>query len=373
MKKINIKLSNNIKDFLWKIKPKSSKNYPKKSILVIEDMIIGLIKGQKCFLNTIVQNMEHYKSRLNDFSNNKRTKILSKNSQIAKISEYLNTDLTKFKHEFLKYMSSEIDIKWFNELKSKTIKDRVFEQGLMLHDTTDIQKPFAKSMEKVGQARDWSTHKSWRWYYAEWSILFIKWKITPLLLTLFSSKEESDAKEITRKNIDFIKSIISILYIIHVFDRGYDVANFMKEMVEKLELFIIRWIKNRGVVCPEYYEKIKWKWTTQLDRQSIFSSIEDFAKEMTFEKITEYEHYEIAFKKALKKWENADKDINDVISVNIVVIRIVNNSNIEWIEEDLKTFKNAWKDYEKEFYFYTNLNIETTEDALVIFYLYQKN
>jgi len=38
----------------------------------------------------------------------------------------------------------------------------------------------------------------------------------------------------------------------------------------------------------------------------------------------------------------------------------------------LKTFKNAWEDFEKEFYFYTNLNIETTKDALTIFYLYLK-
>ena len=38
----------------------------------------------------------------------------------------------------------------------------------------------------------------------------------------------------------------------------------------------------------------------------------------------------------------------------------------------MKTFKNAWEDFEKEFYFYTNLEINTTEDALVIFYLYLK-
>lgn len=372
MKKINIKLDKNIKKFFLKIKPKSSKNNSKKNIDIIFDITLGLIKGQSCFLNTIVQNMEHYKDKLNDFNNWKRIKFLSKNPQIAKISEYLNVDLSKIIHKYLKYILSKIDIKSFNELKSKTVKERVFEQALLLHDTTDIQKPFAKSMEKVAKARDWSTHKSWKWYYAEWTILFFKWRIIPLLLTLFSSKEESDAKKITRKNINYIKWIISTINLINVFDRGYDVASFMKELIESIEFFIIRWVKNRWVICPEYYENIKWKWATKLDRQTIFSSVIDFTKEMNFVRIPEYKHYEIAFKKVLKKWENADNDIKDVISVNLVVIRIIKNSNIEWIEEDLRTFKNTWDDFEREFYFYTNLSIETTEDALVIFYLYLK-
>ena len=38
----------------------------------------------------------------------------------------------------------------------------------------------------------------------------------------------------------------------------------------------------------------------------------------------------------------------------------------------MQTFKNNEEDFEKEFYFYTNLEIETNEDALVIFYLYLK-
>lgn len=256
MKKINIKLGLNFKNFYWKIKPKSSKNLSKKNIWIIWDILLGLTKGQKCFLNTIVQNMNHYKFNLDNFKNWKAAKILSKVSQIAKISEYLNIDLTKFKHNFLKYILSINKIKSFNELKNKSIKQRIFEQGLLLHDTTDIQKLFAKKMEKIGPTRDWSTHKSWKWYYAEWTILFLKWRIIPLLLTLFSSKETSDAKIISRKNIDFIKKKIDIKNIINIFDRGYDVSNFMKNMIEKIELFIIRWVKNRWVICPKYYKQI---------------------------------------------------------------------------------------------------------------------
>jgi hypothetical protein len=68
MKKISIKLTKNFTDFIKKIKPKSSKNLSKKNITIISDMIFGLIKGQKCFLNTIVQNMAHYQKKLNNFN-----------------------------------------------------------------------------------------------------------------------------------------------------------------------------------------------------------------------------------------------------------------------------------------------------------------
>lgn len=147
MKKISIKLSKNIKTFLWKIKPKSSKNHSKKWINAISDILFGLIKGQECFLNTVVQNMEHYKNSLEIFKNWGRKKILSKNPQIAKISENLNVNLIKFKEKFLKYVLWNLELKSFDELKNKSIKDRVFEQWLFLHDTTDIQKPFAKNMD----------------------------------------------------------------------------------------------------------------------------------------------------------------------------------------------------------------------------------
>ena len=372
MKKIDIKLWKDFKNFFEKIKPKSSKNIPKKTINIIWDILYGITKWQECFINTIVENMDYYISSLEKSKKWSVKKGLSKTPQIAKISEYLNTDLSKFIQKFIKYIFSKNEIKSFDELKNKTIKQRVFNQALLLHDTTDIQKPFAKKMEKVWQARDWSKHKSWKWYYAEWTILFIKWIIIPLLLTLFSSKEESDAKKISRRNIDYIKSISCIKKLINVFDRGYDVVRFIKEMIEKWEKFIIRWIKNRWVICPEYYEQIKGKCTTKMDNQNIFSKVEDFTKEMEFKTLDTHKHYEIAYKSILKKWEYADDDINDVIQVNLVVIRLKKDSNIQWIEEDLQTFKNNWEDFEKEFYFYTNLNIESTEDALVIFYLYLK-
>jgi hypothetical protein len=93
---------------------------------------------------------------------------------------------------------------------------------------------------------------------------------------------------------------------------------------------------------------------------------------MEFKTLDTHKHYDIAFKSIFKKWENTDEDINDVILVNLVVIRLKKDSTIKWIEEDLQTFKTDWDNFEKEFYFYTNLNIENIQDALVVFYLYLK-
>jgi hypothetical protein len=67
MEKIEIKLRKNFKNFLQKIKPKSSKNLPKKHITIIQDILFGLVKGQKCFLNTIVKNTQHYQKSLKKF------------------------------------------------------------------------------------------------------------------------------------------------------------------------------------------------------------------------------------------------------------------------------------------------------------------
>ena len=64
-------------------------------------------------------------------------------------------------------------------------------------------------MERIAKTRDWSKHKSSKWYYIEWAIFYVKWKIIPLLLTLFSSKNETDSKKITRKNLDFLKTKIN--------------------------------------------------------------------------------------------------------------------------------------------------------------------
>ena len=52
-----------------------------------------------------------------------------------------------------------------------------------------------------------------------------------------------------------------------------------------------------------------------------FSTVEEFSKEMDFEQLESHKHYEIAFKKVLKKWENANSDLEDVITVKLVVIR----------------------------------------------------
>lgn len=284
MARITIKITKNIKNFIQKIKPKSSKNLSKKNINIIWDILYGLVKGQKCFLNTIVENMKYYKDSLKETKAGKRKKALNKISQINKISKYLWLNLEKFKIKFLKEIMLVLnpEVKDFNELKKLSIKERVKKQSLLIHDTSDIQKPFAKKMEKLGKTRDWSSHKrnkSWKWYYIEWVILVLNWRITPLLLTLFSEKDETDSKKITRLNMNYLSKIFSNLnWMINIFDRWYDSINFIENMLEKTEFFIIRWVKTRSIIDPEYYNNIAHKCDTQMITNNIFSSVKVFSK-----------------------------------------------------------------------------------------------
>ena len=66
-KLITSKIERNIKKYLQKIKPKSSKNLKQKNIEIILDIIFWLIWGQECFLNTIVQNTKYYQKKLKEY------------------------------------------------------------------------------------------------------------------------------------------------------------------------------------------------------------------------------------------------------------------------------------------------------------------
>ena len=89
-------MEKSLKIFGNKIKPKSFKNLKKKNISMVNGILFALIKGQKYFLNTIVKNTEHYQNSLKDFKNWTKDKKLSKIPQIAKLSDYLNINFTRF-------------------------------------------------------------------------------------------------------------------------------------------------------------------------------------------------------------------------------------------------------------------------------------
>ena len=82
-----IKDSNN---YLQKIKPKSSKNLLENDIIITQDIARWLIIWQECFLNTIIQNTNHYREKQKEYEEWKKDKPLTNTAQIEKISTHLS-------------------------------------------------------------------------------------------------------------------------------------------------------------------------------------------------------------------------------------------------------------------------------------------
>ncbi len=402
-KTITNKLKQDINNFLNEFKPKTSKNIPKVKKNKIFDFLYWLICWQECYLNTVFQNTMHYEKKQKEFSNGKRIKPLRNTAWIDKLSNYLLFSLNKVKQSYYSMLNKKItNTKSFNDLKWLSLKERVYNQVLRLHDTSDIQKPHAKKMEKVSPTRDWSESKPWKniqwqWYYAEWTVIYFQNKMLPFILNIFSSKDKkyikwdnkvADSKEVSKENMKEWKNYNFLKFTIDIFDRWYDVFEFMKDLIDSWIKFIIRWKKTVSVIDIEYFHKIVWTLDTQMERENIWSRTEDMAKELDYVSNEDYDWFDVWYKNVYKKWPNFKKDKNDIIAVTLVSARL--NKKVEWIPEDLDTnedekevednkgnknkkkSKNKKEYSEREIYFFTNLDIETPDDALVIFKLYLK-
>ena len=386
MKKTTIatKIYKNIKVYLKKIKPKSSKNLSNRLITVIQDIVLWVILWQKCFLNTIVENTYHYKNSLKRCNKKEKDTPLWKLSQIDKLSSYLKRDLNKFINKYLSFVLSWVKSNKKKKDKTLSIKDRILNTVFVIHDTTDIQKPSAKKMEDMGKTRDWSKKKSWKWYYIEWSIVFHKNKIIPLILNCFSPNDTTyitwttkyaDHKEVCKENIKTITNHYDKKDCINLFDRWYDSYNFIKYLTQTDNKYIIRWTKSKSVIRPEYYNKIIHTCITHTERNNIFETVKNFTKSLTFLTHKRYKWFEIGRTKIYRKGVNFCKNTKDIIPANLLTIRITNNKYIKWLEEDISPFsqnKKDWKEIEKELYFYTNIDINWIDDAIFVFLSYFK-
>jgi len=370
-----------VNNYLKKITPKRASNLKKKGIWVIMDIIFGLIVWQKCFLNTIVQNMQHYLDCLAEYKKGLRKKSLSKPAQIGKISDYLENNLKAFQSSFLTYIFSNIIAFSFEDLRWKTIKERVYHQLLCIHDTTDIQKPFAKKMEDVWKTRDGSKKVNGRGYYAEWSMIQYQEKFFPVAFNLFSPNDtkyitdtkNADSKEVCKENMSLLSSYMVMRVMIHLLDRWYDESRFIKSLVVSNELFVIRWVKSKSVIDKEYYHQIINRCPTQLDKKNIFSTLEVYAQSMSFLRHKDYRWFTISWKEVYRKWHDYLDDTRDIVPITLIVVNII-DPKVVWINEDLdQTPKEDDEDQpERVLYFYTNVPVKTIDDAIVLFLLYFK-
>ncbi len=307
-KSASVKIVKSIKRYLVKVKPRQSKNFFEKNWNKISDLILGLIIGQSCFLNTIAENTLHYTKK------KEKGKCLVKTAQIEKLSGHLlYAEINQVTSSFLNYLQKLFRDDFPQRIKS--IKRRIYEKKLVLHDMTDIQKPDAYKMENLCTCRDGSCSsakktKTGKGYLVEGCGGYWKGRFYPFILNLYS-------------------------YV------GKDFQSEKKEVEANLEK----------------------------EKSEVFYPLEKFLKKLKFKKYADYTWFSIAWEKIYIQGEDYPKKANDILPVYLISVRL-NDEKKEGIEEDI--FEKKDKRGEHEIHLYTTENVETIEDAIVLFFCYLK-
>lgn len=374
---MNKKLTANIKRSLYKyfteIKPRFLRKSGKTEWIKLKEVLQGLIFGQSCFINTIVENTPHYIRERKKYEKGKRKKGLDKNQQIKKISSYLLLPVDKLISSFLSHLRK----KWLsNNKKNKkntSIEERVSSQKLCLHDTTDIQKPYAWKMEKLCKVRDGSKSSPdkaviGKGYLIEGCAAVYRNRLYPLFLSLFSTEDRDylNDKEEVKKNLLKLEAHKLLDMFLHVFDRGYDSAGFMAFCIRNGINFLIRATMNRNVIMQSEFKEAVKNCKTQKDRMDIFHPVSGIVNKMNFKKHAneKYSWFKIAWIGVYIRGMDFPKNPRDVLPVNLIAVRII-DKKIKGIEEDTENNKG-----EREMLFYTTQSINCLSDAIVVFLCY---
>lgn len=378
------KVSQNINKYLEKVKPKYSTKFTVAVWKRVRNILFGLICGQSCYLNTIAEHTPHYLEK------KRKERFLKKEGQIEKISGHLLLPVFgRVIFSYFKYLRKKYFKKAFyqqsekRKIKKMNIKDRIYNKPLALHDGSDIQKKYAKKMEDLCRCRDGSESSSQKTvtgkgYLLEGCVAFWQGRLFPLLLSLYSytDKKYLNDKEETKKNLKILEKNTLSEGFLHVFDRGYDAISFMNWCFQNGVNFLIRATTERSVILPDEFERRIDKCTTQKKRNEIFYPLKNLIKRLSFQKSTDpkYSWFSVAFTKVLVKGEHFPKDSQDTHTVTLISVRIdgkdSEGNRIEGIEEDLQDKKKGQKKGEREIHFYTSEEVETIEDAIVLFLCY---
>ena len=142
------------------------------------------------------------------------------------------------------------------------------EWNILAGDASDIFKPNAYKMEKIGRIRDWSSWLLWNWYIMYW--ININWithqlEIKDNSIEYIWSELREDMLKKSAKVVDPKKTIA-------VFDRGHDNIDFIDMLNDNKYKYVIRWKKNRIVKLCENWKNIKvselsvWKYNVKLEQ-----------------------------------------------------------------------------------------------------------
>lgn len=419
-KQIITRLSKSIAAYFSVIKPR----FKNKSNLVkwikLCWIVYWLICGQSCYLNKIVENTPIYTKWAKAYENGIASKKINKNAQINKISNQLSDwilPVSQCLNSYLSYINksttTSASVLEANSTSiSMSIEQRIYNTRIISHDTSDIQKPYARKMEDLCHCRDWSRSNSklgkvltGKWYLTECSTMYYQWRLYPLLVNLYSYEEEwfKSEKEKTWENIKLLNKhdIWNKTNDVSVTDRWYDDSVHMDKCLTPKDDgwywtdFIIRWTSKRNVISQDEFHDIieSWEAKTKAYRENMFVKVENYIKhkmKYMFQKYSDihpeyndknhpdhykYKWFEIAYSPVYIKYKDTDpKDSESVVKVNLVAIRVIewskdeNGDEIKGIDEDIHS--SSIDEPEKLIYFYTSLDVNNIDDAVYILLVY---
>lgn len=372
IEQIQKKLNKDIMNYLEGIRPRFTKDYIQDDWNKQKEILYGLIAGESCFLNTIMENSPNYLEQAS------KGKLLDKCAQIEKGSRYLSESIEKLHESYLGYLAENHFNDPFHEIippARSNIKKRVESAWIAAHDTTDIQKPYANKMEYLSRTRDGSKSGkknvvTGKGYLAEGSILLHQKRIFPADLNVYSHIEagHKTGKVETWKNLKKLNKAGLREGFINVYDRGYDEASAMVAEVKEFGRdFIIRGTDKRSLAPAEGFWEYNASCKTQKERNQAFFPVRDFLDQaIKYQKHEDYSKFEIGWKKVVVQGRDFPRKPDDCIDVTLVSVRIT-DKKIQGIPEDLEQGK-----AEREIFFYTTLPVENIEDAIFIFFCYLK-
>jgi len=304
--------------------------------------------------------------------------LLDKCAQIEKGSRHLSQSVENLQTSYLNYLAENNFNDPFHEVlppPKSNIRKRVASAWIAAHDTTDIQKPYAKKMEYLSPTRDGSKSGkkkviTGKGYLGEGSILLHQGRVLPAIFNAYSHIEagHKTGKLETRKNLEKLDNAGLGDGFIHLYDRGYDDASAMvAEAKEFGRNFIIRGMDKRNLAPAEGFWAYNAQCKTQKERNKAFSPLRDLLDHgIKYQQHDDYPWFEVGWEKVVVQGRDYPRRPEDCIEVTLVSVRIT-DQKVAGITEDLERGKT-----EREIFFYTTLPVEDIEDAIFVFFCYLK-
>lgn len=146
------------------------------------------------------------------------------------------------------------NIKWdkFLGVHLKRLRQRQNNWQMIIHDESDIAKPYAKEMESLSLVHDGSKGEIVNGYKFCGSVGVGKedWSISPIDMRLINPLEENFKcyADVMKQQIEDMLLHGIGLDLIHVFDRGFDDQKWFSFLDDHLSAWLVRLKNNRNVI-----------------------------------------------------------------------------------------------------------------------------